>query len=171
MNLQLAWLEVIKYGILGDAAFFQWIDDNKALIAAHDDTILAEMILKCCQCKADIVAADETEAGLRALLNLGHTFGHAIEAEQGYGQWLHGEAVAAGMVQAAQLANEMDLLSDNDVARIKALIEYFDLPVSGPDTMSLDDYLRHMARDKKILQESFVSLCQRLLVKAKLEMM
>ncbi|SET18030.1 3-dehydroquinate synthase [Thalassotalea agarivorans] len=141
--------EVIKYGILGDAAFFQWIDDNKALIAAHDDTILAEMILKCCQCKADIVAADETEAGLRALLNLGHTFGHAIEAEQGYGQWLHGEAVAAGMVQAAQLANEMDLLSDNDVARIKALIEYFDLPVSGPDTMSLDDYLRHMARDKK----------------------
>jgi 3-dehydroquinate synthase len=93
--------EVIKYGILGDYDFFNWLENNIELIKSGDKNTLAIMIEKCCQCKADIVANDETEAGVRALLNLGHTFGHAIEAEQGYGNWLHGEAVATGMVLAS----------------------------------------------------------------------
>lgn len=96
--------EVIKYGILGDAEFFDWLEVNKAAIKNKDAEMLAEVINRCCQCKADIVAEDEKESGKRALLNLGHTFGHAIEAEKGYGVWLHGEAVAAGMVIASKLS-------------------------------------------------------------------
>ncbi len=107
------------------------------------------MIEICCQCKANIVANDETEAGVRALLNLGHTFGHAIEAEQGYGNWLHGEAVATGMVLASKLAVTMNLLEVSELCRIESLINAFDLPLQAPDTMSCDDFVRHMRRDKK----------------------
>ncbi|MDG1731807.1 MAG: 3-dehydroquinate synthase [Thalassotalea sp.] len=143
--------EVIKYGILGDAQFFSWLEQNKAAIKANDVEILKQMILHCCQQKADTVAQDEKESGVRALLNLGHTFGHAIEAEMGYGVWLHGEAVATGMVQAAQLAEHLNLISAADVARIITLIEYFDLPIKAPESMSFDDFIKHMSRDKKNL--------------------
>lgn len=141
--------EVIKYGILGDYEFFVWLENNIELIKAGDQSTLARMIETCCQCKADIVANDETEAGLRALLNLGHTFGHAIEAELGYGNWLHGEAVATGMVLAAKLAVAMNLLEVSELCRIESLISAFDLPLQAPDSMSCDDFVRHMRRDKK----------------------
>ena len=141
--------EVIKYGILGDFDFFVWLENNIELIKSGNKATLAQMIEKCCQCKADIVANDETEAGVRALLNLGHTFGHAIEAEQGYGNWLHGEAVATGMVLAAKLAVAMNLLEVSELCRIESLIKAFDLPLQGPDSMSCDDFVRHMRRDKK----------------------
>jgi 3-dehydroquinate synthase len=107
------------------------------------------MIQRCCQCKADIVAKDEKESGLRALLNLGHTFGHAIEAEQGYGNWLHGEAVATGMVLAAKLAVAMNLLEVSELRRIEAIILAFNLPIIAPDDMGLAEFVRHMRRDKK----------------------
>ena len=141
--------EVIKYGILGDYDFFVWLEQNIDSIKAGDKKSLSQMIEKCCQCKANIVASDETEAGVRALLNLGHTFGHAIEAEQGYGNWLHGEAVATGMVLAAKLAVTMSLLEVSDLCRIESLIKAFDLPLIAPKTMGLDDFVRHMRRDKK----------------------
>jgi len=141
--------EVIKYGILGDYDFFVWLERNITAIKAGDKDTLSQMIEKCCQCKADIVASDETEAGVRALLNLGHTFGHAIEAEQGYGVWLHGEAVATGMVLAAKLAIAMNLLEASDLCRIESLIKAFDLPLTAPESMGFDDFVRHMRRDKK----------------------
>ncbi|MGV2870521.1 3-dehydroquinate synthase [Colwellia sp. E150_009] len=141
--------EVIKYGILGDYEFFVWLENNITAIKAGDQNTLAKMIEICCQCKANIVANDETEAGVRALLNLGHTFGHAIEAEQGYGNWLHGEAVATGMVLASKLAVTMNLLEVSELCRIESLINAFDLPLQAPDTMSCDDFVRHMRRDKK----------------------
>jgi len=141
--------EVIKYGILGDYDFFVWLEQNITSIKNGDKNTLAEMIERCCQCKADIVANDETEAGVRALLNLGHTFGHAIEAEQGYGNWLHGEAVATGMVLASKLAVAMNLLEVSDLCRIESLIKAFDLPLHAPETMSCNDFVRHMRRDKK----------------------
>ncbi|MEW6998780.1 3-dehydroquinate synthase [Colwelliaceae bacterium BS250] len=143
--------EVIKYGILGDAEFFDWLETNKQAIKAGDSATLQHMIHHCCQQKAETVAQDEKESGVRALLNLGHTFGHAIEAEQGYGVWLHGEAVATGMVLAAQLAQSIDLLSAQDVNRIIELIEYFNLPTKAPSDMSFDDFIKHMSRDKKNL--------------------
>jgi len=141
--------EVIKYGILGDKDFFIWLEENISAIKSEDKNILASMIEKCCQCKADIVASDETEAGVRALLNLGHTFGHAIEAEQGYGKWLHGEAVATGMVLAAKLAVAMNLLEASELRRIELLISAFDLPVNAPEDMGFTEFIRHMRRDKK----------------------
>ncbi|OUS27775.1 3-dehydroquinate synthase [Thalassotalea sp. 42_200_T64] len=143
--------EVIKYGILGDKPFFDWLQTNKQAIKANDSKILAEMIQRCCQAKADIVSEDEKEAGVRALLNLGHTFGHAIEAEQGYGVWLHGEAVATGMVLASQLAEHLGYLSVAETKQIIELISYFDLPIKAPSDMSFADFIKHMARDKKNL--------------------
>ncbi len=141
--------EVIKYGILGDESFFLWLEANISAIKSGDKVILAQMIEKCCQCKADIVASDETEAGVRALLNLGHTFGHAIEAEQGYGKWLHGEAVATGMVLAAKLAVAMNLLEVSELRRMENLILAFDLPIIAPENMGFAEFIRHMRRDKK----------------------
>jgi len=143
--------EVIKYGILGDGKFFSWLESNVELIKANDQKTLAVMIEKCCQCKADIVANDEKEAGVRALLNLGHTFGHAIEADQGYGVWLHGEAVATGMVLAAKLAVLMNLLEASDLRRIEHLISVFELPLIAPSNMGFDEFICHMRRDKKNL--------------------
>ncbi|NQY49686.1 MAG: 3-dehydroquinate synthase [Colwellia sp.] len=141
--------EVIKYGILGDKEFFEWLEANIAAIKSADKQVLAQMIEKCCQCKADIVASDERESGVRALLNLGHTFGHAIEAEQGYGVWLHGEAVATGMVLAAKLAVAMNLLEVSELRRMEKLITAFDLPVIAPQDMGFAEFMRHMRRDKK----------------------
>jgi 3-dehydroquinate synthase len=141
--------EVIKYGILGDGDFFAWLENHSEEIKAGKQQILIQMIEKCCQCKADIVSADETEAGVRALLNLGHTFGHAIEAEQGYGKWLHGEAVATGMVLAAKLAVAMNLLEVSELRRIEKLLTDFALPLIAPETMGFDEFIKHMRRDKK----------------------
>lgn len=141
--------EVIKYGILGDKDFFAWLEKNIDAIKSGDKQVLSVMIEKCCRCKADIVACDETEAGVRALLNLGHTFGHAIEAEQGYGNWLHGEAVATGMVLAAKLAVAMNLLEVSELRRIEGLIAAFDLPITAPQNMGFAEFIRHMRRDKK----------------------
>ena len=143
--------EVIKYGILGDGDFFTWLEINVDKIKSGDKNTLIQMVQTCCQCKADIVAADETEAGVRALLNLGHTFGHAIEADQGYGNWLHGEAVATGMVLASKLSVALNLLEASDLRRIETLIAAFDLPLIAPENMGFEEFICHMRRDKKNL--------------------
>ena len=108
-------------------------------------------IARCCQIKADVVARDETEKGERALLNLGHTFGHAIETHLGYGNWLHGEAVSAGMMMAAVLSEKLGNISAADVGRLEVLLARANLPTVSPDTMQPEDYLPHMLRDKKVL--------------------
>ncbi|MDZ7276999.1 3-dehydroquinate synthase [Pantoea eucrina] len=143
--------EVIKYGIILDGDFFQWLEQNLDALLALDQDAMAYCIRRCCELKAEVVAADERETGLRALLNLGHTFGHAIEAHMGYGNWLHGEAVAAGMVMAARTAQRLGQFSAADCDRIIALLQRADLPVNGPASMAAEDYLPHMMRDKKVL--------------------
>lgn len=115
--------EVIKYGIILDADFFTWLEGNLDALLRLDGPAMAYCIRRCCELKAEVVAADEREAGLRALLNLGHTFGHAIEAEMGYGNWLHGEAVAAGIVMAARASERLGQFSSADTQRIIALLE------------------------------------------------
>ncbi|WP_405232792.1 3-dehydroquinate synthase [Lentisalinibacter salinarum] len=120
--------EVIKYGLLGDATFFGWLEDNMAALRRRDKRALQQAVRRCCEMKAAIVAADEREAGQRALLNLGHTFGHAIESVTGYGEWLHGEAVAAGMAMAARASG----LAGADLDRIGDLIAAAGLPVAPP---------------------------------------
>ncbi|MCF4010120.1 3-dehydroquinate synthase [Rheinheimera sp. UJ63] len=142
--------EVVKYGLLGDAAFIQWLLANAPAIQRKEPLVLAQMIKHCCQMKADIVSRDETEQGDRALLNLGHTFGHAIEAFLGYGEWLHGEAVAVGMVMAAKLAQSRGWLSDNELTQTIALLQAFHLPTVAPAQMSIADFLPYMKTDKKV---------------------
>ncbi|MCB1928472.1 MAG: 3-dehydroquinate synthase [Rhodocyclaceae bacterium] len=141
--------EVIKYGLIRDAAFFAWLEDNMARLVARDGDALAYAIECSCANKAEIVAADETEQGVRAILNLGHTFGHAIEAGMGYGEWLHGEAVAAGAMMAAELSRMRGWLTDADVARIEAIHRAAGLPVRGP-ALPIGQYLELMAHDKKV---------------------
>ncbi|MBI1904802.1 MAG: 3-dehydroquinate synthase [Rhodocyclales bacterium] len=141
--------EVIKYGLIRDGEFLVWLEANMERLVGRDTDALMFAIQRSCRNKADIVAADETEQGVRALLNLGHTFGHAIETALGYGVWLHGEAVAAGTMMAAALSHRLGWLSERDVARIEALFVKAGLPVHGPDLASAD-YLRLMAHDKKV---------------------
>ncbi|KXF82785.1 3-dehydroquinate synthase [Enterovibrio coralii] len=143
--------EVIKYGIIADKPFFHWLEENLAPLNQLDNDAIVYTIKRCCQIKADVVAEDEKESGVRALLNLGHTFGHAIEAEMGYGNWLHGEAVAAGTVMAATTAHLQQLLSKEDVIRITSLLENANLPVKAPSAMGYDAFIKHMKRDKKVL--------------------
>ena len=143
--------EVIKYGIILDGDFFNWLEENLDALLAQDGAAMAYCIRRCCEIKAEVVAADERESGLRALLNLGHTFGHAIEAEMGYGNWLHGEAVAAGMVMAARTAQRLGNFSEADTQRVIALLKRAGLPVTGPESMAPEAYLPHMMRDKKVL--------------------
>ncbi|MGL4979672.1 MAG: 3-dehydroquinate synthase family protein, partial [Plesiomonas sp.] len=143
--------EVIKYGVIIDAEFFQWLELNLERVQALEPQAITYCIQRCCELKAQVVAADETEQGQRALLNLGHTFGHAIEAEMGYGVWLHGEAVAAGMMMAAQTAVRLGQCSASDVARLRTLLLRAKLPVSGPASMPPERYIPHMMRDKKVL--------------------
>lgn len=142
--------EVVKYALLGDAKFAAWLSDNATAITAQEPTMLAAMIKHCCQMKADIVSRDETEQGERALLNLGHTFGHAIEAFLGYGSWLHGEAVAVGMVMAATLAHSRGWLSDDALAQTTKLVACFNLPLQAPKGMHIADFLPYMKTDKKV---------------------
>lgn len=141
--------EVIKYGLIHDQVFLDWIEDNMALLVARDPDALTYAIRRSCEIKAEVVAADEREGGLRAILNLGHTFGHAIEAAQGYGQWLHGEAVGAGMVMALDLSARLGYITGEEVARGKAVIAAAGLPVAGPANMTIETYLEKMAVDKK----------------------
>ncbi len=143
--------EVIKYGIIYDPEFFEWIENNCDAIANLNPEALSHMIARCCNIKADIVNQDEKEHGVRALLNLGHTFGHAIEAEMGYGTWLHGEAVAAGTVLACKLAKMRDQFTASELRRVISLFEYFKLPVLGPKNMTSEQYISHMQRDKKVI--------------------
>jgi len=143
--------EVIKYGIIYDQQFFIWLEENLASLYQLDLKALSYAIARCCQIKADVVAQDEKESGIRALLNLGHTFGHAIEAEMGYGVWLHGEAVSAGTVMAAKTAQLMGMLDEQQFERILTILKNAKLPVHTPNTMSFDDFIKHMMRDKKVL--------------------
>ncbi|GAA4499267.1 3-dehydroquinate synthase [Pseudaeromonas paramecii] len=143
--------EVIKYGIIYDAEFFTWLEQHMAQLQALQPEALTYAIRRCCAIKAEVVAQDETEQGLRALLNLGHTFGHAIEAEQGYGNWLHGEAVAAGTVLAAKTAQALGLIGVAEVERIVSLLAAAKLPIKAPASMDFAAFMRHMMRDKKVL--------------------
>ena len=141
--------EVVKYGVLGDAEFLDWLEANMAGLMAQQPDLLAQAVYHCCKMKAEIVAADETERGIRAWLNLGHTFGHAIEAEMGYGVWLHGEAVAAGMVLACRLAEQEGRLKAADTARIAALLRQAGLPAEPP-RFPFERWIEHMRHDKKV---------------------
>ena len=141
--------EIIKYGLISDIPFFEWLEANMDLLLARDPQALTYAIMRSCQNKAEVVAADERESGRRALLNLGHTFGHAIEAGMGYGVWLHGEAVGTGMIMAAALSQQLGWLSAQDVARIRALIVKARLPETAPN-LGADKYLDLMGLDKKV---------------------
>lgn len=141
--------EVVKYGFIVDRAFLDWVEANAARLLQRDPVALAYAIRRSCEIKAQIVAEDEREtSGRRALLNLGHTFGHAIEAETGYGTWLHGEAVAAGTVLAARLSAELGLLSAADSERVVRVVKALGLPAMPPKATA-DALLDHMGRDKK----------------------
>jgi 3-dehydroquinate synthase len=142
--------EVIKYGLLGDANFFQWLEQHQSALATLQEPQLSQMIKHCCQMKADIVSRDETEQGERALLNLGHTFGHAIEAWLGYGTWLHGEAVAVGMMMAFELALARGWVDVATVVRVRQLLVAFHLPVQPPVGMHINDFMPFMKTDKKV---------------------
>tara|TARA_R110000824_G_scaffold336_9_gene2296 strand:+ start:90087 stop:91199 length:1113 start_codon:yes stop_codon:yes gene_type:complete len=146
--------EVIKYGLINNRPFFHWLQENITQLRARDAACLTQAIKTSCEDKADIVMADEKEAGIRATLNLGHTFGHAIEAAMGYGNWLHGEAVAVGMLMAADLSWRLGKLTAAEVAEIKALIDAAGLPHLPPEEISYQDYLSLMSRDKKNIQGS-----------------
>ncbi|NMG74296.1 3-dehydroquinate synthase [Aromatoleum diolicum] len=141
--------EVIKYGLIRDPALFEWLESNIERLLARDPDALTFAVERSCTNKAEVVAADETEQGERALLNLGHTFGHAIETGMGYGNWLHGEAVAAGTMMAAELSRRLGWISAEDVARIEVLHRRAGLPVQGP-VLPVATYLDLMAHDKKV---------------------
>ena len=142
--------EVIKYALLGDLEFLAWLEQHMDGLLAGDESLLAQAVYRSCAHKARIVANDEKEQGERALLNLGHTFGHAIESYLGYGEWLHGEAVATGMVMAADLSQRMGWISTEDLQRTKNIIQYAKLPISCPK-IPRDEFLSYMAHDKKVL--------------------
>ncbi|SEA65280.1 3-dehydroquinate synthase [Desulfuromusa kysingii] len=143
--------EVVKYGVIHDADFFKWMEDNVDKLTGRDPEALIYAIKKSCQIKSDIVAVDEREGSIRAFLNFGHTFGHAIENLSGYGQWKHGEAVAAGMVVAAKISVKQGLCSQEHVDRIRSLLQSLGLPTDPPE-FSLDEYIVSMQRDKKVKQ-------------------
>ena len=144
--------EVIKYGPIADLNFLQWIEDNIDALLAREPLALAHAVRRSCEIKAWVVVQDERESGLRAILNFGHTFGHAIEAGLGYGEWLHGEAVGCGMVMAMELSRRLGLVDAAYVQRVKTLIEKAGLPVLGPCLAASDNtgrYLELMQIDKK----------------------
>lgn len=143
--------EVIKYGLIRDAEFFVWLEANMDALLQREPDALAYAIECSCRNKAEIVAEDERERGQRALLNLGHTFGHAIETGMGYGTWLHGEAVAVGMVMATDLSRRMGLLEESDVKRVEELIQRARLPVRSPEQIEPARFLELMAVDKKVV--------------------
>tara|TARA_B100000686_G_scaffold338354_1_gene410771 strand:- start:2974 stop:4074 length:1101 start_codon:yes stop_codon:yes gene_type:complete len=141
--------EIIKYGLIRDYVFFEWLERNMDKILERENKILSEAIERSCKNKVEIVADDERESGVRAILNLGHTFGHAIEHAMGYGTWLHGEAVAAGTVLAAELSERMNLIEKTEVERIKSIFLRAGLPIIVPN-LNTKEYLNLMERDKKV---------------------
>jgi len=141
--------EVIKYGVLWDGTFFEWIEGHLDRLLARDASVLGHAVRRSCEIKAEVVNADERENDVRALLNLGHTFGHAIEAGAGYGAWLHGEAVAAGICMAADTATRLGWLGGQERGRIVALIERAGLPTGAPAALDPDQLLGLMQVDKK----------------------
>ena len=141
--------EVIKYGLIRDIEFFEWIEENIALLLKRDEAALSFAIERACLNKAEIVAEDEHESGIRAILNLGHTFGHAIETGMGYGVYLHGEAVAIGTCLAADLSRKLGYLNDTDVLRIITLFKQAKLPTLPPERLTTARYLELMSVDKK----------------------
>jgi 3-dehydroquinate synthase len=143
--------EVIKYGLIYDLPFFDWLEANMRKLMIKDKGSLIYAIETSCECKAKVVAQDEREGGIRAILNLGHTFGHAIETDQGYGKWLHGEAVATGTIMAADLSARLGWIEDLDVKRVVAIMEAAQLPTSSPKGMTPDRFKELMSVDKKVL--------------------
>ncbi|WP_221795799.1 3-dehydroquinate synthase [Oceanobacter mangrovi] len=143
--------EVIKYGLIADKGFYRWIQQNIEALMSGDRALLAQAIQVSCECKADVVAKDEREGGLRAILNFGHTFGHAIESHQGYGSWLHGEAVGTGMLMAADYCARTGKLSESELVELKQLLIQAGLPVVPPADMSAEDFISRMSIDKKVL--------------------
>lgn len=143
--------EVIKYGLIGDREFFEWLEVNMPDLLALDPKAMAYAVKRSCENKARVVARDEREGGLRAILNFGHTFGHAIETAQGYGVWLHGEAVAAGMVMAADLSHRRGAISAGELDRLIRLLQRAHLPVKAPANMEPADFMRLMGVDKKVV--------------------
>jgi 3-dehydroquinate synthase len=143
--------EIIKYGLIRDSEFFEWLEKNMTRLLARDRDALVYAIERSCRNKAEVVAADERESGVRATLNFGHTFGHAIETGLGYGEWLHGEAVGAGMAMAADLSRRLGWLTTDDVARIEALLRVARLPVRPPTQIAPPRFLELMSVDKKVL--------------------
>ncbi|MHB1083809.1 MAG: 3-dehydroquinate synthase [Thiobacillus sp.] len=141
--------EIIKYGLIWDVAFLAWLEANMDKLRALDPVAIAHAVFRSCEIKAQVVAQDEREGGIRAILNLGHTFGHAIETGMGYGNWLHGEAVGAGMVMAVQTSQRLGWLTEADVARTRALIRAAGLPDVAPD-LGVEPYLEYMGHDKKV---------------------
>ena len=146
--------EVIKYGAICDRQFFEWLEQNMESLLLRDNAALTYAIKTSCKKKAEVVAKDEKESGIRATLNFGHTFGHAIETQMGYGQWLHGEAVAVGMCMAADFSEKLTWLSPEDNARIRALCLKAKLPVMKPQAMVAEDFIKHMKVDKKNVSAS-----------------
>lgn len=143
--------EVIKYGLICDEPFLAWLEAHMSALRGLDAQALTTAIARSCAAKARVVSADERESGVRATLNLGHTFGHAIETEQGYGVWLHGEAVAAGTVMALDMSQRLGWITPAERARVVRLFVAAGLPVVPPENMFSVDFLRHMAVDKKVL--------------------
>ena len=144
--------EVVKYGLIWDHEFFEWLEANSIALLNRDADALAYAIRRSCEIKAEVVASDETEKGQRAILNLGHTFGHAIETHFGYGHYLHGEAVAIGMKMAITLSLEMGSIDENYLYRLDKLLKSFDLPTNVPREMTPECFFEHMAVDKKVAE-------------------
>jgi len=143
--------EVVKYGLICNTSFYQWLNENMEALAAYDAEVLSAAVEFSCLDKAAVVAQDEREGGIRAILNLGHTFGHAIETNQGYGVWLHGEAVAAGMVMAADMSWRLGNISQQEVHDLQSLLKRAFLPCVPPAEMSNEDFIDLMQVDKKVL--------------------
>jgi 3-dehydroquinate synthase len=143
--------EVIKYGLICDEPFYRWLQHHLPALLACEEGPLAEAIERSCTIKARVVAADEREGGIRAILNFGHTFGHAIETSEGYGQWLHGEAVAAGMVLALRLSAMRGDITAAEVEELTDMLSQLQLPVEPPTNMTAEDFLNLMQRDKKVI--------------------
>lgn len=143
--------EVIKYGLICDEPFLAWLEEHMEALRALDDAALTEAIARSCSAKARVVGADEREQGIRATLNLGHTFGHAIETHMGYGVWLHGEAVAAGTVMALEMSRRLGWIGEAERDRGIRLLQRAGLPVVPPTEMTPEDFLEHMSVDKKVL--------------------
>ncbi len=152
--------EVVKYGVIRDYDFFCWLEKNLVSLKNRDADTLIYAIKKACQIKAEVVEVDEKEGSIRAFLNYGHTFGHAIENLSGYGHWKHGEAVSVGMVVAAKISLQQGLCAQQDVDRLTQLLKALDLPIEPPD-FSLSEYVAAMQRDKKVKQGNLTLVLNR----------